>query len=258
MSIKRPALSFDRDFTIVPNAWARDGRLTLRARGLLLQLVSHAPGWEITIESLMRDNPEGRDAIRAAIKELEDHGYLIRERQVTEDHKFRGMDYILQEPPVPSVGFSDVGSAYVGKSTHKEDYLSEDHPSEDKNTLAPAKPDAGKPAPKGKQAKWSEDARTVAKNCHDKTRGSLSFPAMANLAQWLITSHELTTAQAEHAIASVYQSGRAVTKQSLGQHIDGHSYSSRNKPTATDKAHATLELGRQLQAQQDAQKGIAR
>lgn len=258
MSIKRPALSFDKDFTIVPNAWARDGRLTLRARGLLLQLVSHAPGWEITIESLMRDNPEGRDAIRAAIKELEDHGYLIRERQVTEDHKFRGMDYILQEPPVPSVGFSDVGSAYVGKSTHKEDYVPEDYVPEDQNTLAPAKADAGKPAPKGKKPKWSDEARAVAKTCYDGTKGAITFQAAANLAQWLMDSYHLDPGQAENAIAAVYNSGRIVTKQSLGQHLTGRSYSSRTKPTATDKAMSTIEMGRMLQAQADAQKGIER
>lgn len=147
MSIKRPVLSFDRDFTIMPNAWTRDGRLSLRARGLLAQLLSHRPGWEVTIESLMRVNPEGRDAIRRAISELEEYGYLKRDR-AREGNKFAGMDYTIQEPSIPSVGFSDVGNPYVGESTHKEDHSSQDQDQEDH----PERAVAVAPAPARKRA----------------------------------------------------------------------------------------------------------
>lgn len=129
MAIKRPEFSIDRDFTIIRNAWARDGRLSLRARGLLLQLYSHRAGWEVTIESLMRVNPEGRNAIRAAIGELEQHGYLRRQQQVS-DGRYGGMDYIVCDPLISGVGKTDIGKTDVGEPAHKEDYPSEDHPSE--------------------------------------------------------------------------------------------------------------------------------
>lgn len=135
MAIKRPELAIDRDFTMVRNAWARDGRLSLRARGLLVQLLSHRPGWEVTTESLMRDNPEGRDSIRGAVKELEKMGYLKRSRR-REGNRLGGIDYELQEPPISSDGFLGVGNLGVGalgveEPTDKEDYLSEDYLSED-------------------------------------------------------------------------------------------------------------------------------
>ena len=135
MAIKRPELAIDRDFTIVRNAWARDGRLSLRARGLLLQLMSHRPGWEVTIESLMRVNPEGRNAIRGAIGELEEYGYLKREQQVS-GGRYGGMDYIVCDPLISGVGKTDIGKTDVGGPAHKEDYSSEDHLQEELPALA--------------------------------------------------------------------------------------------------------------------------
>ena len=147
MAITRPELSIDRDFTIVRNAWARDGRMSLRARGLLLQLYSHRPGWEVTVESLVRVNPEGRDAVRSAIQELEENGYLVRQKR-REGTKFAGMDYIVQDPSIPSVGFSDVGSTDVGEPTYKEDYS--------KNTIQKKTREASS-SPAGDGGRYSAD-----------------------------------------------------------------------------------------------------
>jgi len=64
MPLVRGRHSFDDQFTQIPNAWLRDNRLSLQARGLLAQLMSHAPGWNITQESLAKANNIGRDAMR--------------------------------------------------------------------------------------------------------------------------------------------------------------------------------------------------
>jgi hypothetical protein len=95
--IQRPAFAFER-FTMIPNEWARDSRLSRRARGLLLELMSHAAGWEVTLDSLVEDGPEGRDALRSAVNELEAHGYLSRVRQRTVDGRLGGMDYVMSDP----------------------------------------------------------------------------------------------------------------------------------------------------------------
>lgn len=159
MSIIRTPLSFDNHYTIMPNAWARDARLTLKARGLLLQLLSHSVGWEITIESLVRANPEGREAIRTAILELEKHGYLTRDRARTDGGQLAGMNYVLTEPapetptsenPTQAPPASDFPTLaeptqekpYVGKPGDKEEHLQEDHPEED-HLSGPAASGAG-------------------------------------------------------------------------------------------------------------------
>lgn len=97
MSIRRTRLLFD-NYAQVPNAWMRDTRLSRKARGLLAELLTHRVGWEITLESLVAGGPEGRDAVRSAIKELERCGYLERQRARREDGTFSGANYELREP----------------------------------------------------------------------------------------------------------------------------------------------------------------
>lgn len=65
-------------FTMIANAAARDRRLSRRARGLLLEILSHRDGFGISEASLIAGGPEGRDAIRTALRELERYGYLHR------------------------------------------------------------------------------------------------------------------------------------------------------------------------------------
>jgi biotin operon repressor len=92
--------SFDDHFTQIPNAWLRDSRISLGAKGLLAQLLSHAPGWRISQESLGRDNGVGRDAIRTLINELLEAGYLFRseDRERTEKGYLGGYSYTTQDP----------------------------------------------------------------------------------------------------------------------------------------------------------------
>ncbi|MGP5050184.1 hypothetical protein ACTXI9_01620 [Brachybacterium alimentarium] len=99
MSITRPHMKFEDHYTQLPNRWVRDGRLTLKARGLLAQLFSHRAGWRVNVAALVDANPEGRDAIRGAILELETHGYLTRTQNVDDESgKFGGVEYVLTDP----------------------------------------------------------------------------------------------------------------------------------------------------------------
>jgi hypothetical protein len=70
----------EREFTIIRNAAVRDERLSWRARGLLVYLVSCPPGWETSIDRLVPLGREGRDAVATALRELESFGYLTRTR----------------------------------------------------------------------------------------------------------------------------------------------------------------------------------
>jgi len=100
MPLIRGHHSFDDHFTQIPNDWLRDKRISLGAKGLLAQLLSHAPGWRISQESLGRDNGVGRDAIRTLINELLEAGYLMRseERERKEKGYLGGYTYTTQDP----------------------------------------------------------------------------------------------------------------------------------------------------------------
>ena len=78
----------------------RDSRISLGAKGLLAQLLSHAPGWRISQESLGHSNGVGRDAIRTLINELLEAGYLARseDRERNEKGYLGGYTYTTQDP----------------------------------------------------------------------------------------------------------------------------------------------------------------
>lgn len=86
MRIRRSKLT--RDFLQVPNATARDERLSHMARGVLVELLSRPDGWETTADDMWRaslakhgrDGP-GRRAFRAAFAQLKEYGYIVASRE---------------------------------------------------------------------------------------------------------------------------------------------------------------------------------
>lgn len=100
MALIRGNHSFDEQFTQIPNAYLRDERLSLAAIGLLGQLMSHKPGWQITQENLARANHVGRDAIRSLINQLVGAGYLRRsdKRKRNSAGQLAGYDYVTCDP----------------------------------------------------------------------------------------------------------------------------------------------------------------
>ena len=68
------------NYTVMSNEHLRNRGLSLKAKGLLSQMLSLPEGWDYSLEGLSRINREGVDAIRTGIRELEEHGYLERRR----------------------------------------------------------------------------------------------------------------------------------------------------------------------------------
>lgn len=135
MGVRRTALTFERDFTQIPNAWVRDERLSRKARGVLTEIMSHQVGWHVSVRGLEKTGPEGRDAIRAALVELKEAGYLQVSQTRGDGGRFNEVEYELCDPstadgkPV-SGGLSGDGSAARGQSDHKNTISIEDHPEE--------------------------------------------------------------------------------------------------------------------------------
>lgn len=86
------------NFTIVPNTWLRDNRLTHKARGILFELMSHRPGWQTSVERLAELGPDGESAIKSGLKELEKCGYLTREWVRDGLGKRIGTSYTITDP----------------------------------------------------------------------------------------------------------------------------------------------------------------
>ncbi|MER5880687.1 hypothetical protein ABT119_32820 [Streptomyces sp. NPDC001910] len=76
---RRDVMAVDQ-FTQIANGLFRDPRLSFRAKGLFGYISTHRTGWVVTVAALVALGPDGRDAVRAGLKELESHGYLLRDR----------------------------------------------------------------------------------------------------------------------------------------------------------------------------------
>jgi hypothetical protein len=100
MPLIRGHHTFDDHFTQIPNDWVRDARLSLKAIGLLTQLMSHRPGWNMSISSLARFNKTGVDTIKSAVKELELYGYLTRssKQEHNDDGTFADFVWTTADP----------------------------------------------------------------------------------------------------------------------------------------------------------------
>lgn len=123
MPLVRGEHSFDDNFTQIPNSWVRDGRLSLKARGLLVMLMSHRQGWSLSIASIANENQEGKDAIRSAISELEKFGYLERE-QINEGGRFGEAIWTTKDPSdLPMADYPSSENPPVKNNNIKEHHI---------------------------------------------------------------------------------------------------------------------------------------
>lgn len=88
-----------RDYTVMSNCHLRDKRLSLKAKGLLSQMLSLPEDWDYTLSGLSSINRESKDAIRSAVNELEQAGYIRRHQTTDARGKFSGNEYIIYERP---------------------------------------------------------------------------------------------------------------------------------------------------------------
>ncbi|MFI8169786.1 hypothetical protein ACIGAN_25995 [Streptomyces sp. NPDC085931] len=96
--IRRGVMSADQ-FTQVANALFRDGRLSFKAKGIFGYLSTHRSGWQVTVADLVRVGPDGREAVRTGLQELERHRYLIRERLRRPDGTLGEIIYCITDRP---------------------------------------------------------------------------------------------------------------------------------------------------------------
>ena len=91
----------NRGYTVMSNHHLRNRDLSLKAKGLLSQMLSLPEDWDYTLKGLSLINREQIDAIRAAIRELEQAGYIVRSRERDGQGRLRGADYVIYEQPQP-------------------------------------------------------------------------------------------------------------------------------------------------------------
>lgn len=103
-------------YTVLPNQILRDDSLTLQAKGLFCMMASFPEGWDFTIKGLATVAGCGREKISAALRNLEDSGYLLREQGHSETGQFSANLFVLYEEKIaPLTGFPSTGKPSTGK-----------------------------------------------------------------------------------------------------------------------------------------------
>ena len=89
----------NKGYTVMSNHHLRNHALSLKAKGLLSQMLSLQEDWDYTLQGLAQINKESIDAIREAVRELERAGYIKRSRERDERGCLRGTVYTIYEQP---------------------------------------------------------------------------------------------------------------------------------------------------------------
>ena len=89
-----------QNYTVMSNYHLRDKTISFKAKGLLSLMLSLPEDWDYTLAGLTRISLEGKDAIRAAVVELEKAGYVTRSRVRNEKGHLQGTEYVIRERPV--------------------------------------------------------------------------------------------------------------------------------------------------------------
>lgn len=90
----------NEDFTIVHNAFIRDEKLGINARGLLLTMLSMKDGWNFSIKGLASILPDGEKKVSTALHSLEERGYLKRNRLTDKRGVVIEWEYMFSDEPI--------------------------------------------------------------------------------------------------------------------------------------------------------------
>ena len=175
-------------FVALPNDAVEDVRLSYRARGLLAYLLSRPDGWHTDSTRLAAGAKEGRDAVRAALGELEAIGYLLREKyRDRETGRWLSSWEVVDTP----------GSVLETRSDPELETRSGDGLQEQDETAGHAqdwKTGVGKPGPTNK----TDNNNQTPTESGRATRLPSSFPVTAEMRAW-----------ADRMVPDLVASGRA-------------------------------------------------
>ena len=107
-----------RDYTVMSNHHLRNGKLSLKAKGLLSMMLSLPEDWNYTTRGLAKICKEGVDAIGAALRELEAAGYIVRHKLRDRQGRISDTEYVIYEQPQlrkPDTDSPDTENPYMDK-----------------------------------------------------------------------------------------------------------------------------------------------
>lgn len=100
-------VSKTRDFTTMSNHHLKNRNISLKAKGMLSQILSFPDNWEFSLRGLATLSTDGLESTRSAISELEKAGYIIRKQSRRENGSFASIEYTIFEIPQSALPSSE-------------------------------------------------------------------------------------------------------------------------------------------------------
>ena len=152
----------NRGYTVMSNHHLRNKALSLKAKGLLSQMLSLPEDWDYTLKGLSLISRESIDAIRTAVWELEKAGYIRREQGRDPKGKMADMVYTIYEQPV-------LENPVLENPTSADPVL--ENPTSDN-------PSSGNPTQLNKDIQTTYLPKTEKINTDGQSTDSLPFPSL--------------------------------------------------------------------------------
>lgn len=91
------------------NHHLRDSRLSMKAKGLLSQMLSLPEDWDYSIAGLVKINPDGETAVNSALRELRRCGYLVVDKIMPGKSASGRIEYVYTVYETPEQGLEIQG-----------------------------------------------------------------------------------------------------------------------------------------------------
>lgn len=160
-----------RDYTVMSNHHLKNRNLSLKAKGLLSLMLSLPDDWDYTLKGLAHISLEKVDAIRKAITELENEGYVTRSRERDGQGRLRGTEYIIREQPISEEPMLDnpiLEKPTLDKPTQAKPTL-ENPPQSNKNIYNKNKTSMYKEITQSNKSKEEAELTEILQNCNLKS-----------------------------------------------------------------------------------------
>lgn len=109
-----------KDYVTMCKYHFKEKKMSLKAKGLLSEMLSLPDEWDYSVKGLEQINKENKDTIISILKELEEFGYLERTQLRDTKGTFTGYEYSVYEKPnteYPYTENSDTEKPYTENPT---------------------------------------------------------------------------------------------------------------------------------------------
>lgn len=110
------------NYVVMSNCHLKEKEMSLKAKGLLSQMLSLSNDWDYSIAGLVAINKEEETSIKSALNELKKFGYLKVIKLMPNETKNGRIEYIydIYEQPYEKQGVENLGVENQGQYNNKE------------------------------------------------------------------------------------------------------------------------------------------